>query len=212
LKRDKDLKELLGQIDIYWLDQILRGRVEEGMRVLDAGCGRGRNLVYLLRAGYEVFGVDRDPDAVDAVRRLACELSPELPQSNFRCETLQEMSFEAESMDVVVSSAVLHFAESDVEFDSMLRASFRPLRPGGLFFARLASTIGMEHQMRRIQGRRFALPDASERYLVDEALLLEWTEALGGRLADPLKTTLVQDQRAMTTWVVRKNKKTPPLR
>ena len=62
-----------------------------------------------------------------------------------------------------------------------------------------------EQQMRRTAGRRFRLPDGSDRYLVDEALLMDLTEELGGKLADPLKTTVVQNQRCMTTWVVRKN-------
>jgi tellurite methyltransferase len=63
----------------------------------------------------------------------------------------------------------------------------------------------MENQVQRVAGRRFRLPDCSERYLVDEALLLHFTAELGGQLADPLKTTIVQNQRCMTTWVVRKN-------
>ena len=53
--------------------------------------------------------------------------------------------------------------------------------------------------------RRFTLPDGSDRFLVDEAYLLALTKELGGRLLDPLKTTVVQDQRCMTTWVLRRN-------
>ena len=63
----------------------------------------------------------------------------------------------------------------------------------------------MEHRIERVAGRRCRLPDGSERYLVDEALLLRLTAELGGELADPLKTTIVQNQRCMTTWIVRKN-------
>ena len=59
--------------------------------------------------------------------------------------------------------------------------------------------------MKLIRGRRCFLPDSSERYLVDEAMVLRLTEELGGQLLDPLKTTVVQDQRCMTTWVMRKN-------
>ena len=62
--------------------------------------------------------------------------------------------------------------------------------------------------MVRRKGRTHLLPDGSERYLVDEALLLEWTRQLGGVLLDPLKTTIVQDQRCMTTWVVQKRAET----
>jgi hypothetical protein len=73
-----------------------------------------------------------------------------------------------------------------------------------MLFCRLASSIGMERQVKRLSGRRFLLPDGSERYLVDEAMLTRMTEQLGGRLLDPLKTTIVQNQRCMTTWVVRR--------
>ena len=199
------LREQFGEIDIYLFDQLLRGRITPGMSIFDAGCGFGRNLHYLLAAGYEVFGVDADPRAIAATRRLATSLAPDLPADNFRAEPLEQMSFPDHLADVVLSSAVLHFARDDDQFDAMLRGTWRILMPGGLLFCRLASSIGMEDQIRRLAGRRFRLPDGSERYLVDEALLVSLTEKLGGQLADPLKTTVVQNQRCMTTWAVRKN-------
>jgi ubiquinone/menaquinone biosynthesis C-methylase UbiE len=198
------LPEQFGQIDIYLFDQLLKGRITPGMRILDAGCGSGRNLVYLLRKGYEVCGVDSDPQSVENVRALARNLAPALPSSNFRVESVEQMSFEDACADVVISNTVLHLAGDDAQFDAMLRESWRVLKPGGLFFCRLASTIGMESQFERIQGRRFRSPDGAERYLVDEALLNALAERLGGELAEPLKTTVVQNQRSMTTWVMRK--------
>jgi len=193
------LQEQFGPIDIYLFDQLLRGRITPGMRIFDAGCGSGRNLVYFLREGYDVFGVDADPRAIDLVRTLG-------PAGNFRVEALDQMSFPDAFADVVLSSAVLHFARDDDQFRAMLAGTWRVLKPGGFFFCRLASTIGMEDRMRRIEGRRFLLPDGSQRYLVDEALLLQLTGELGGSLADPLKTTVVQSQRCMTTWAVWKNR------
>jgi hypothetical protein len=88
----------------------------------------------------------------------------------------------------------------------MLAGSWRVLAPGGMWFCRLASTIGIESLARRLgaAGRRYHLPDGTDRYLVDEVFLMDRTRALGGQLLDPLKTTVVQGQRAMTTWVVRK--------
>jgi tellurite methyltransferase len=203
------LQEKFGQIDIYLFDQILRGRIAPEARILDAGCGSGRNLVYFLREGHEVFALDESPQAIDDVRRLAAQLAPSLPAANFRCEPIENMSFADALADIVLSSAVLHFARDDAHFQSMLRETWRVLRPGGLLFCRLASTIGMErhfqHQTQHNASRRFLLPDGSERYLVDQPLLLSLTGNLGGKLADPLKTTVVQDQRCMTTWILRKN-------
>jgi tellurite methyltransferase len=200
------LQEQFGQIDIYLFDQLLKGRISPGMRVVDAGCGFGRNLVYFLREGYEVYAADSDPQAVEGVRSLARVLAPSLPASNFRVEAVEHMSFDDTCADLVVSNTVLHFARDDAHFESMLQGSWRILKPGGIFFCRLGSSIGMESQVKRIQGRRHWSPDGSERYLVDEALLGSVTERLGAELADPLRTTVVHGQRAMTTWVLRKKR------
>ncbi|MFN7993583.1 MAG: methyltransferase domain-containing protein [Bryobacteraceae bacterium] len=201
----ESLQQQFGQIDIYLFDQLLRGRIAPGMRVFDAGCGYGRNLVYLLRQGYEVFGVDSDPSAVENLKQLAASLAPGLSPGNFRAGPIENMDFPDNFVDVVLSSAVLHFARDEAQFRAMLAGTWRVLKTGGILFCRLASSIGMEHQVQRVSGRRFALPDGSERYLVDERVLLDLTRELGGALLDPLKTTVVQNQRSMTTWVVRKN-------
>jgi hypothetical protein len=141
---------------------------------------------------------------VESVRALARRLAPGLPEANFRIEPVERMSFEDGCADVVISSAVLHFARDDGHFEAMLEGSWRVLKLGGLFFCRLASSIGIANQVRLIEGRRCELPDGSARYLVDEGLLGRMAERLGGKMADPLKTTVVQNQRSMTTWVLRK--------
>ncbi len=201
-----DLGAEFGHIDIYLFDQLLRKNISAGARALDAGCGSGRNLVYLLRSDHEVFAVDTNAEAIDDVRKLAASLSPRLPKTNFRVEAIEAMTIPDQSIEVVLCSAVLHFARDDEHFWAMVNAMWRALADGGLFFCRLASTIGMEERCRRVEGRRFISPDGVERYLVDEAMLVDATAKLGGELVDPLKTTVVQDQRCMTTWVVRKKR------
>jgi SAM-dependent methyltransferase len=198
------LAEQFGEIDIYLFDQLLRGRIAPDMTVLDAGCGTGRNLAYLLRSGHDVMGVDEDATAIAAVRRLAAELAPRLPSQNFRVEPIEKMSFADAAADVVIGNAVLHFARDERHFGAMLNEMWRVLGVGGMLFCRLASTIGMEGRFRHISGRRFQLLDGAERFLVDEQVLMDATARLGGDLLDPLKTTVVQSLRCMTTWVVRK--------
>jgi tellurite methyltransferase len=198
-----ELRSLLGQADIYLIDQLLRGRLDGRRRVLDAGCGDGRNLVYLLQRGFECFGIDRDGVAVDHVRALAAEFSACSPAGNFVVGALDGLPWGDGSMDAVVCSAVLHFADDTAHFGQMMEEMWRVLAPGGIFFARLASNIGLEDRV-GAAGRRVRLPDGSERFVVDEAMLLGWTERLGARLLDPLKTTNVQNQRCMTTWCLLK--------
>ena len=198
------VQEQFGQIDIYVFDQILRGNIGAGMRVLDAGCGYGRNLVHLLREGCEIFAVDANPEGVEHVRQLAAMLAPGLPGENFRVAAIEDMGFPDGFADVVMCNSVLHFARDEEHFHAMLEEMWRVLRPGGLLFCRLGSRIGMEFE--RLRENIYRIADGSEWFLVDEGMLLRLTQELGGVMVDPLKTTVVQEYRCMTTWVVRKRR------
>ena len=196
------VQEQFGQIDIYVFDQILRGNIAAGMTVIDAGCGYGRNLVHLLREGCKIFALDANPEGVAHVRALAGELAPQLPAENFRVGAIEAMPFPDEFADVVMCSSVLHFARDEQHFLAMVEELWRVLRPGGMLFCRLGSRIGMEFE--RVRPNIYRIGDGSEWFLVDEAALLDMTRQMDAVLVDPLKTTIVQDHRCMTTWVLRK--------
>ena len=196
------IQEQFGQIDIYVFDQILRGNIAAGMKVLDAGCGYGRNLVYLLREGCEVYALDASPEAVNHVRALAAELNPRLRAENFQVGQIEALPFADGFADVVMCNSVLHFARDQHQFLTMLEELWRVLRPGGLLFTRMGSGSGM--QFEQVRPDIYRIGDGQEWFLVDEELLLGLTSELNGVMVDPLKTTIVQDYRCMTTWVVRK--------
>jgi tellurite methyltransferase len=198
-----NLEDWFGGIDIYLFDLLLKGRITPEMKLLDAGCGGGRNLTYFFRTGFDVSGVDQSAAAIAAIRSLAGELAPNLPAENFRLEAVEKMSFDDSTFDVVLSSAVLHFARDEDHWREMVREMWRILRPGGIFFARLASTVGIDG-IRLIEGRRYHLPDGSQRFLVEEEMLLRETESLGGQWLEPFKTVVVQHQRAMSNWILGK--------
>lgn len=200
-----NLEEWFGSIDIYLFDQLLKGRLNERMKVLDAGCGAGRNLIYFFRSGYDVYGVDHSAPAIGQIQSLAASLAPHLPAGNFRVESVEQMSFADQQFDVVISSAVLHFAQDEGQWLSMVREMWRVLKPGGIFFARLASTIGMEAEVEHIEGRRYHLPDGSDRFLVDEQMLLATTDSLNAQWLEPMKTVVVQHLRSMSNWCLRKS-------
>jgi SAM-dependent methyltransferase len=201
------VQEQFGQIDIYVFDQILRGNIAAPMRVLDAGCGYGRNLVHLLREGCEVFALDEDPAAIEHVRQLSASLGTGLPAENFRVGQIEQMPFPSGFADVAICNAVLHFARDDGHFRALLSELWRVVKPGGMLFCRLGSRIGMDFEP--VRGHVFRVGDGSEWFLVDEDMLLELTEDMDAVLVDPLKTTIVQDYRCMTTWVTRKRVSRP---
>lgn len=198
-----ELQAQFGAIDIYLFDQLFKGSFDDRRRILDAGCGSGRNLPYFLQRDFEVYAVDSDPAAVTAVKALFGRLAPSLPPSNVRAAPIEALPWPDQMMDAVISSAVLHFATDEAHFGRMVEEMWRVLAPGGLFFARLASSIGLEPLLERPSGW-LRLPDGTDRFVVSESMLAGWTNRLGGVAIEPLKTTNVQRQRSMTTWVLEK--------
>lgn len=199
-----NLKDQVGHIDIYLLDQILKGRYDNGQRVLDAGCGGGRNLTYFLKEKWAVYGLDQNVEAVTAVQGLSKELFPQNSIANFKQESLENLSFETNFFDLVICNAVLHFAKNPAHFEAMLGAIWGVLKPGGHLFVRLASSIGIEDRIVPLGNGQFLLPDESIRFLVDEDTLLKYTKELNGTLTEYIKTTNVQGLRCMTTWCLKK--------
>lgn len=198
------IQEDFGNIDIYLFDQLLKGRISAPATILDAGCGGGRNLVYFLRNGFDVFGIDSNERSIESVRSLAARLAPSIPESNFQTAYVDELPYPDGKFDLVISSAVLHFADDDAHFNRMLTEMWRVLMPGGMFFARLASSMGIETLIERIDDRRYRLPDGSTRFLVDENMLAAAEHHLRAQRVEPLKTTNVENLRCMTTWVLAK--------
>lgn len=199
-----NLQQFYGNIDIYLFDQLLKGRFDECHRIIDIGIGGGRNIHYFLQNGFEVYGIDPQAEAIENAKRLSAELAPDLSPDNFVVATAEELPFADNYFDLSICSAVFHFAKSDTHFDAMLRSVWRTLKPGGYFFARLASDIGIEELVTPLGDNVYLLPDGTTRYLVNQEKLLYYTAALNADLFEPIKTTNVQNLRCMTTWCLRK--------
>ncbi|WP_342645679.1 class I SAM-dependent methyltransferase [Mucilaginibacter sp. CSA2-8R] len=199
-----NLQALFGNIDIYLFDQLLKCTYNQCHKILDVGCGGGRNIVYFLQQRHDVYGIDPNPDAIVAVRELSVMLTGKDTASNFSVGSAETMPFEANTFDLVICSAVLHFAQSKQHFEAMLTGIWQVLKPGGYLFARLASNIGIESLVQPLGNNRYLLPDGSERFLVSEQDLMHYTQKLNGYLHEPIKTTNVQNLRCMTTWCLQK--------
>ncbi len=201
---NNNLNAMFGNIDIYLFDQLLKGRYDDCHKVIDIGCGGGRNILYFLKNGYDVYGIDPDKNAIETVQQLASQIAPQLPLSNFVVATAEELPFANETFDLAICSAILHFAKNDAHFEKMLRSVWGALKPGGYFFARLASNIGLEERVISKGNGRYLLPDGTVRYLVNEAVLQNFTKLLNGELHEPIKTTIVSNLRCMSTWCMKK--------
>ncbi|MFL0683807.1 MAG: class I SAM-dependent methyltransferase [Algoriphagus aquaeductus] len=197
-----ELNRLLGNVDIHLLDQILKGRFPKRTRILDAGCGEGRNAVYFIQKGYQIFGIDTNETAIQYCRFLSRSLNPNFDIHRFQVGRLEEIPFHAEAFDSVICSAVLHFADSVDNFWEMIYEIHRVLKPGGLFWFRMTTAFGgILDQSQDLGNGKYGLPDGSDRFL----FLPEYVDKLektGFKFLEPLKTVLIPGQREMGVFVL----------
>lgn len=185
--------------DIYLIDQILKGRFNNTKTLLDVGCGTGRNLPYFLHGAFEVFGIDSDEKQINELIH-----NKQVKRANFKVAQAHNIPFNNVKFDLIICNAVLHFADNKEHFERMLQSMWNRLEQGGILFMRLASNIGIEPLIEPMGNGKYALPDGSIRYLVDQNELLNYTENMNATLVEKIKTTNVQDMRCMTTWIVKK--------
>lgn len=199
----KALNHLLGNIDIYLLDQILKARFDHDFKILDAGCGEGRNLIYFLRNDYQVWGVDKNNDSIQMLKYLAKSIKKEYPLDRFMSCNVENMPYADFKFDAIISSAVLHFAENPNHFISMLEELVRVLKPGGILFARMATDVGMKDEIKPIGEGKYILPDGSIRFLLTKQLLKDMINHFGFEFIEPFKTVIVDNKRCMSTLVLK---------
>ncbi|MDA8886344.1 class I SAM-dependent methyltransferase [Bacteroidia bacterium] len=104
------ISKKLKNIDIYLLDQILKGSIQKGMFILDAGCGNGRNSEFLLDEGYNVYGMEPEEDSLQEL----WSLYPTHKQQ-FVHSTLED-SPSFRKFNFIICNAVLHFADTHTNF------------------------------------------------------------------------------------------------
>ena len=195
------LQELAGDTDIYLLDQIMKGRYRETDKILDAGCGGGRNLHWFLKEGIEIYGIDQNAVAIDALKIA----NPLLAADRFQPSPVQRIPFENNFFDHVISSAVLHFANSLSQFQAMMAEMVRVLKPGGSLFIRMTSDIGIENKVSLVNDGVYLIPDGSTRFLLTRSLLSDILQQYSLSFIEPFKTVNVDDMRCMSTLVLQKS-------
>lgn len=200
----EELNRLLGNVDIYLLDQLLKGRFTKDMNILDVGCGEGRNAVYFLQKNYSIFGIDSNELSIQYCRYMAKSIDPNTDIHRFQIGDGSAIPFHAAAFDAVISSAVLHFAENHAHFWKMITEIHRVLQPGGIFWMRMCTGFGnILKESQDLGEGRYSLPDGSERYVFMQKDLEE-LENKGFRFLEEPKTVHVYGQREMGVFLLEK--------
>ena len=196
----KKLKERLGNIDIYLLDQIVKDRYSIHETILDAGCGSGRNMHWFYNNDFNVYAFDQEKDYIEHLKTIYPKWMDRL-----HIAELDKLPYQGAFFDHIICSAVLHFATSTAHFKAMFSELIRVLKPYGSLFIRMSSIIGIEEKIISIGNGIYQLGDESYRFLLTKELLSELMREHNLSFLEPLKSTNVNDLRSMSTLLLQKN-------
>ena len=195
------VQELLGQTDIYVIDQIMKGRYVPSDKILEAGCGGGRNMDWFVKNNFQIYGIDQSKAAILNLKSKY----PDLQEERLQIAMVEKIPFEDNYFNHVISSAVLHFAKSEDHFKEMTGEMLRVLKPGGSLFIRMTSDIGIEDKVVLLGKGNYKIPDGSMRFLITKDLIQDLLQIFPISFLEPLKTVNVDNIRCMSTLVLRKD-------
>ncbi len=196
---NKLIKEDFGNIDIYLFDQLLKERYLIKDKILDAGCGKGRNMYWFYHHKFNIYDVDKDSESIESIKRIYPKL-----KDNFIISELDTIPFKDNFFNHIISNAVLHFAKSIDYFEIMFAELVRVLKVDGSLFIRMASNIGIEKEVKEISEGVYSIPDGTTRFLITKELIDKEMSKHHLLFLEPLKTVNVNDKRCMTTLVLKK--------
>jgi ubiquinone/menaquinone biosynthesis C-methylase UbiE len=195
------IHDIIGDTDIYLLDQIMKDRYDLNNKILDAGCGNGRNLHWFLLNNISIYGIDSNAGFINNLKTWHTNL----PSNRFQVAAIESMPFETNFFDHLICSAVLHFAHTTSDFKNMMAELVRVLKPQGSLFIRMTSNIGIETHVELIEDGVYHIPDGSVRFLLTKELLTSTMLECSLSFIEPLKTVNVNDIRCMSTLMLKKN-------
>ena len=187
------LNQEIGNADLLLIDQILRGKFQPGNRILDAGCGEGRNMVYFIRNGYPVYGIDRDPESVVMARLMASSINRSYTIENIIQSSIEENPFPEGFFDLVICINVLHHARNTDHFNHMIGAMARILKKEGMMYLVMESRIRPEWQEKAYEADGKDQKNTEKKFYLTAELLETITSGKRLERTGKIRSYLVED-------------------
>jgi len=176
-------------------------------KLLEIGCGAGNFTVWLAQQGYEAYGIDIAPAAVEWAKERA---EKENVTADFRVGSVVELAgYEDEAFDVVADGHCLHCIIGD-DRGECVASALRVLKPGGWFVVNTMCRTEKEITMEGFDPASGIVfnKDLATRYIGTEDAILDEVTASGFAVrGTELKTEDQDKDNGIATLIVAAQKK-----
>ncbi len=198
MNKIRDINNYFGDMDLFLLDLILKGKIPSNAEILDVGCGEGRNAIYFIQEGFEYLGIDSDSSKIQLAQYMANNISTS--KARFQIGDIRSMEG-LENFDLILCSRVLHFADSEEDFFNMWINIRGAVGVGGMIYASMDSAID-NPLARPLNNGKFEFPDGAVRFAITSSIYSEIKK--GFEEVEPLKTLVRDKTRAQSFFTLRK--------
>ncbi|MCE9628722.1 MAG: class I SAM-dependent methyltransferase [Candidatus Vogelbacteria bacterium] len=130
----------------YWKDFLVEIENKKIKKVLDLGCGAGRNTEMIWSLGFNVYGVDLHEDMVSTTMTRMKTLAPEINWSLRIVQTdMTSLPYMDGSFDVVLSNGVYHNVSSVEDLEIAIQESARVLSNNGFLCINIFTSKYIDH-------------------------------------------------------------------
>lgn len=105
----------------YSLYDLVNHSKLEGMKILDLGCGYGKDLAYFRDKGAEVYGIDLS-------KEMLALASEEVPEATLTRGDFKQLPYENDFFDIIISRYAIQHSE---HVSQVFEEAYRALKPGG---------------------------------------------------------------------------------
>ena len=197
------VNNFFGDIDMDLLDMILKGHFEGQNKILEIGCGGGRNLIHFLQSGFDIYTIDKDPSAVQMARYIYQEMDVN-PVGKVFTEDISSTPFDDGFFDSIICTRVLHFSEDEISFRSRWNEINRILKRDGFLFCTIDSMLGFEKYVKKIDSWKWKFSDGTVRFLLTDKLLEKLEIEENYEYIEPLKTIHYGNKHAQSILKLKK--------
>ena len=160
--------------------------IRDRHRLLEIGCGQGRNIIPFLNLEKDIYGIDMDEKNVALCKLIATSLGRD--PSFFSKANARMLPFENDFFDAIINCRVMHFAKNGHDFKQQWKEQFRVLKKGGFLYVCTDTSINNEEIVQSTDGERSWFNDQSKRILLTEQLFDLVNLHNNFKLLEPLKT------------------------
>lgn len=157
---------------------------DKHMKIADLGCGAGRYTVWLAKNGYDVYACDASEGMLNKTKEGLEKIGYHDIEWKIVKSRLEELVFDDETFDIVLTNGVIHNAFTCEEYKQCLKECVRVLKTGGVFYLSAFTSDTVDKKLKKVEEHVYLTPDGLRMVLFDKIEIIQMLSDLNFQMTE----------------------------